>query len=251
MKDVPALLEFSTPAPGCRARTGREPKRSMTAVAPAPFGNVRQPRRDWETGTCYFLNFNLARREDSVQRPARRSFLTPSLPCDLPFTSTSSSRLRTTMGGLLLTQRFTRSRCSSLPSSAASLAAATSMAPGDLRHRVNSCAIDRCSTRSRSMRKQHSRTSRKSTATSDGSSARRRRSWSSFRPARLHSDESIPLSRCGTGATPCEEPCTPSLCAQSLRSTIAETRSGPISFFLAECPCSQLLDDRCPKSCTT
>ena len=208
MKDVSALLEFSTPAPGCRARTGREPNRSMTAVAPAPFGNARQPRRDWEADTFQFLNINLARREDPVQRPARGSFLTPSLPCDLPFTSTSSSRLRTTMGGLLLTQRSTRSRCSSLPSSAASLAAATWMAPGDLRHRVNSCAIDRCSTRSRSMRKQHSRTSRKSTATSDGSSARRRLSWSSFRPARLHSDESIPLSRCGTGATPCEEPCT-------------------------------------------
>lgn len=222
MKDVSISLEFSTPAPGCRARTGREPNRSTIVVARVPFGNARQPRRDWETSAFQFLKINLARREAPGQTSTRGSFLTTSLPCVLPFTSTSSSRLRITMGGLSITQRSTRSRCSSLPSSAASLAAVTWLAPGDLRPRGKSCAIGRCSTRSRSMRKQHSRKYRKSTATSDGTSARRRRSWSSFRPARLHSDQAIPLSRCGTGATPCDGPCT----RRSARSRrVARTRN--------------------------
>ena len=182
-------LEFPTSAAGCCAWPFQEPERSTIAVALGHRAPALQPRRVWRTTTVRITpDFNLVRMEDCSQKSSRDVLLTP-LPCALPFMSTFSSRSRTTMDDRFLTQCSTHSRSSSPRSSAASLDAAMSMAHGGLRCRENSCATSHGRTRSRSMQKPHSRISRKSTATFDGSSARRRLSWSSSQLARRCSNE--------------------------------------------------------------
>lgn len=201
MKFHSPRLEFSTSAAGCCAWPLQEPERSTIAVAPGNRAPALQPRRVWGTTAVVTTpESNLVRMEDCSPKSSRDVLLTPLL-CAQPFTSTFSSRSRTTMDDRFLTQRSTHSRSSSPHSSAASPATATSTAHGGLRCRENSCATSHGRTRSRSMQKPHSRKSRKSTATSDGSSARRRLSWSSSQLARRCSNE-LYLFRAGMMPAP-------------------------------------------------
>jgi hypothetical protein len=188
------MLRFSTSAACCRVQPDRESVRQRVAPVRGTTATAWQQPRVWRTSviTHFIFELNLARKEDCSQ-PASRDSFPPTSLCDLPFTSTFFFPLWPTMANRFLTQRSTRSRTSWPSSSAASHAAATSMAPGDLRRPENFCVTGHGPTRSLLTRLSHKSRSHASTVSFDGTSAKRRHFWSSSPPARHSSDDHPPL----------------------------------------------------------